>query len=141
MHFHGDLAELDASCDLFAHETARNEGHDFTLARGQECEMLLEVRDRVLMFTTRSVALDRSRDRIEQILVAKWLGQEIDGTGFHGSHRHRNISMSSDKYNRNSNVGLCQLDLEIETAQSGQADIEYEAAWNISALGRENLLG
>ena len=48
--------------------------------------------------------------------------------------------MSSNKYNRNSNVGLRQLDLEVEAAQSRHADIEHEAAWNISALGREKVL-
>ena len=48
--------------------------------------------------------------------------------------------MSRDKYDRNSNVGLRQLDLKVETAQPRQADIEHEAAWNISALGREKLL-
>src|SRR5215470_16187998 len=102
--------------------------------------MGLEARDRVLMFTTCPVALDRSRDRVQKILLPKWFGEEIDGTGLHGSHRHRNISMSGDKNNRNSNVGLCQLGLEVETAQSRQSDIEHEAAWNIGTLGREKLL-
>src|SRR5215471_3680938 len=35
MHFHGDLAEADFGCDLFAHQSARHQSHDFALARGE----------------------------------------------------------------------------------------------------------
>src|SRR5882672_2598217 len=65
MHFDGDLTELDAGCDLFAHEPTRNQRHNFTFARGKGCEMYFEVRDRILMFTTRSVVLDCVRDRVK----------------------------------------------------------------------------
>src|SRR5262249_40033966 len=35
MHFHGDLTEPDLACDLFAHQPARDQSHDFPLARGK----------------------------------------------------------------------------------------------------------
>jgi hypothetical protein len=73
MHFHSDLAELDLGCDLFAHQSTRDQSHDFALARGKGCEMRLQVRDRIFVFTPLLVALDRSRDGIQKVLVRKRL--------------------------------------------------------------------
>src|SRR5262249_23132701 len=140
MHFHGDLAEPNLSRDLFAHQPARHQSHYFALARGKGREMSSQVRDRILKFTPLLVALDRGRDGIQKILVAKWLGEEIDSAGLHGPHRHGYIAMSRNEHDRDSNVRLQQLGLEIETAQSRQPDVEHEAAWNIRALALQEFL-
>src|SRR5262244_292124 len=95
---------------------------------------------RIVMFTPFLIALDRSRNGIQKILIAKRLGEEIDSAGLHGPHRHGYISMSRNEHDRNANIRLRQLGLEVETAQSRQPDVEYEAAWNIRALALQELL-
>jgi hypothetical protein len=50
-----------------------------------------QVRERILMLAPLLIALDRSRDGIQKILIAKRLGEEIDGAGLHRAHRHGNI--------------------------------------------------
>src|SRR5947209_1759651 len=48
--------------------------------------------------------------------------------------------MACNKYNRNSNIRLHQLGLEVQAAQSRQSDVEYEATCNIRALALQKLL-
>src|SRR5262249_47542787 len=140
MHFDGDFAQPDLGCDLFAHQPARDQAHDFALALGQRREMRLQVGNRTLMLTPPLVALDCGRDSIEKILIAKGLGQEIDGARFHRPHRHGDIAMAANEYDWNSNIRLRQLGLEVETTQAGQSDIEYEAAWHVRSRALQELL-
>src|SRR5580704_16035048 len=70
MHLHGDLAELEFGCDLLTHQTARDESHDFALARGKQLEMRLQLGDHMLMLAPLLITLDRSCDGIQKILVA-----------------------------------------------------------------------
>src|SRR5262249_43376512 len=49
--------------------------------------------------------------------------------------RHRNIAMSSHEDDRNSDVRLGELGLEIEATQPRQAHVEYETARHIRQLG------
>src|SRR5215218_7643014 len=102
--------------------------------------MRLQVREPVLLLTAFFIALDRGRDGIQKILIAKRLGEEIDGTGLHGPHRHGNIAMSGNEHDGDSKVSLRQLGLEVETAHSRQPDVEYEATWNIGAFALHELL-
>src|SRR5262249_4808311 len=92
------------------------------------------------MFTPFLIELDRSRNGIQKILIAKRLGEEIDSAGLHGPYRHGYISMSRNEHDRNANIRLRQLGLEVETAQSRQPDVEYKAAWNIRTLALQEFL-
>src|SRR5207302_4977400 len=66
--------------------------------------------------------------RIQHVLVAEGLGQELDGSRFHGTHGHGNIAMRSDEDDRNGNVALSQFTLKVKSAFPGQPDIENKAA-------------
>src|SRR5882672_1107733 len=79
-------------------------------------------------------------DRIEQILVPEGLGKKFNRTGFHGLHRHRNISMTGDKNNRNSDAGINQLMLKVQTVDSGKSHVQNQATWRIRALTAEEFL-
>jgi hypothetical protein len=48
--------------------------------------------------------------------------------------------MSGDEYDGDANIGLRQLRLKIETADSRQPHIEYEPAWHVRALALQELL-
>src|SRR6266508_777074 len=102
--------------------------------------MRLEVREPILLFTAFFIALDRGRDGIQKILIAKWLGEEIDGTGLHRPHGHGNIAMPGNEHDGDSKIRLRQLGLEVETAHSRQPDVEHEATWNTRALALQELL-
>src|SRR5262249_40080229 len=92
------------------------------------------------MFTPFLIALDRGRNGIQKILIAKRLAEEIDSDGLQGPHGHGYISMSRNEHDRNANIRLRQLGLEVETAQTRQPDVEYKAAWNIRTLALQELL-
>src|SRR5262245_25043020 len=49
--------------------------------------------------------------------------------------------MSRDEHDRNANVRIHQLGLEVEPAHSGQPHVEHEAAWNVRTLALQELLG
>src|SRR4029450_11507484 len=102
--------------------------------------MRLQVREPVLLFTAFFIALDRGRDGIQKILIAKRLSEEIDGTGLHRPHGHGNIAMSGDEPDGDSKIRLRQLGLEVETAHSRQPDVEHEATCNIGTLALQKLL-
>src|ERR1700680_2811909 len=59
MHLHGDLAKLEFGCDLLADQPARDESHNFALARGQQLEMRLQVGDYMLMLPALSIPVER----------------------------------------------------------------------------------
>src|SRR5262249_42920208 len=86
-----------------------------------------QVGNRTLVLTPPLVALDRGRDGIQKILIAKRFWQEIDGARFHRPHHHGDIAMSGNEYDRNPHIGLHQLRLEVEPAQSRQAHVEHQA--------------
>jgi len=71
---------------------------------------------------------------IEQVLVAEWLGEEVDGTGLHRAHRHRNIAVAGHEHNRQIDTEFAELALEIEAAGARQADVPPEAARHIRPL-------
>jgi len=75
----------------------------------------------------------------KQFLIAKWLGQKLNCTGLHGAHRHRNIAVTGDEDDWYIDVGLGELALKIEPAQSRQAHIKHEATGRFGQLGLQEL--
>ena len=93
---------------------------DLKFSRNVECEFLLRA--------PRTVLFQGGGNGVEEILVTKGLGEEVDGAGFHGAHRHGNISMAGEENDRYGNFGLRQLFLTFETTHSRETHIEDEAA-------------
>src|SRR5579863_9006863 len=89
---------------------------------------------RLVLGAAGAVALERDLNRIEEILVAERLGEKFHRSGLHGAHGHRNIAVSGDENDRNANVGLGELGLEIESADPRQPDIKDEAGGGIGQL-------
>jgi hypothetical protein len=46
-----------------------------------------------VLLATAAIFLKRYANRVEHVLLAKRLGQELDRSGFHRLHRHRNVAM------------------------------------------------
>jgi len=81
----------------------------------------------LVVFTPLAIALKRNPNSIEKILLAKWLGKELNRSTFHGFHRHWDVAMARDEDDWDINPSFGQLGLKIEPVQSRQSDVQYEA--------------
>src|SRR6476620_1620605 len=131
MNLHGDFAHPDFGCDLLVQETRRYEGNDLALTNCQGRIAFAKLRCRLILFPARAVAIKPYANRVKQVLVAKRLGQELDRSAFHRSYGHRNIAMASNEYDRNIGGGVGEFCLEIQTADTWQADVEDQATRRI----------
>ena len=89
--------------------------------------------DRLFVLQPRAISRETERDRIQQVLIAERLGQELDRSSFYRLDRHWDVAMSGDEDDRNVNVGRRELALKIETTSAGQPDIEHEASGAVRA--------
>src|SRR5262249_33742407 len=117
MDLHRHLAQFRLRGNLIVSATSDNESQNFSLARRQGIEALLQLGNNLGFLPPDTIALDPRLDRIEQFLLAQWLGQEFDGPGFYGSHRHGNVAVPADKYDWKMDVRVVQCTLEFETAR------------------------
>ena len=74
-----------------------------------------------------AITIQRYSNSFQKILLAKWLGKELNRSTFHGLHRHWNVAMARNKNDWNIDLNFGQLDLKIEPVQSRESDIQYEA--------------
>src|SRR5262245_43932025 len=131
---HRDLGEIDLGGDLLVHEAGGDQGQDLLLARGERLETSLKIVRDLLAFAPLAITLDRRRHRIQHVLVAKRLAQEIDRSGLHGPHGHRDVAVAGHEDDRDMNVRLGQLGLKVEAARPRQPDVEDQTARSIGEL-------
>ena len=60
-----------------------------------------------------TIAVERDPDSVQQLLVAKRLGQEFDSSCLHGLDGHRNVAVAGDEHDRNVDFRLRQFALKI----------------------------
>jgi hypothetical protein len=64
----------------------------------REClETLPQCRQLGTLPTIATIPIESLLNRVDKILMPKWLGQKLHGPGFHGSHRHRYVAVPSQK--------------------------------------------
>src|ERR1700722_20583677 len=97
MNLDRDLAGTQFTRDLLVEQPGDHQPHHFTLTRGQSTRPLAQLSSYRPLPPCRAVALERFLDRIQQILIAKWLGEELQRAGFHRTHRHRDVAIASDE--------------------------------------------
>src|SRR5882672_4214085 len=131
MDLDGSFSSPNLGGDLFVEETGNHQRQQFSLTRGQRFKAFSQRCNFRLLLTCGTVAFQGDLNRIQQILIAEWFRQELDGPRFHCPHRHRDIAVGGDKYDWNANISCGQLALEIKPADARQSDIEDEAANNI----------
>ncbi len=91
---------------------------DFALTRRQRLQAIAQERSFGEALSTDVVPLQSSLNSIQQILIAEGFREELDSSGFHSSHRHRDIAVSSDENDGNVIFGLKQLALQVQAAHS-----------------------
>src|SRR4029077_5066880 len=114
---------------LFIEHPGNDKAHDLTLACGQRLVAFSQLSKLSLPLTGDPVTIQGLMDRIEQVLVAEGLGQELHRAGFHGPHRHGNVPMGGNKNYWNPNARVDQLVLKVQTVDSRKSHIQNQATW------------
>ena len=140
MHLDGHLADPELAGDLLVEPPGDDQRHHLALARGQRLEAGAQFGQPHLAGAAGAVLFERRADRVEQILVAERLGQELDGAGLHRPHRHRDVAIAGDEDDRQLRLGLRQLALHVETAAPREAHVEHDAAGPVRPLALQEFL-
>src|SRR4029077_13263222 len=79
--------------------------------------------------------------RIEQVLLAKGLGEELDSARLHRLHRHGNVAVAGDEDDGHPEVRFLQLRLKVQPAHARQAYVEYETARRVRSRDPQEIGG
>src|SRR5260370_39244488 len=86
------------------------------------------------------VTLDRRVNCIEQILIVKRLGEELDGARLHRPHAHRDVPVAGDENHRQRHALFLALLLKRQYAHPWQSYVEHETARRVRRLALQKLL-
>jgi|SRR3954454_9640466 len=131
MNFYRDHAYPEIASHLLVHLAGGHQQHHFPFSCGQAFESLTNLEQITFGRTALSIALDGKYYGIEHVLIAKRLGQKVNGAALHSTNRHRYIAVSGYYYNGQAYTLFHQLSLEVEPVHIGQPDIDYDAAWHV----------
>src|SRR5215475_15559023 len=79
MHLHRGFGDADIVGNLLAQAAARHLNDDLALPRAQRPEALPEAGQVPLILPPGAVGGKTELDGVEEVLIAEWLGQELDG--------------------------------------------------------------
>src|SRR5208283_3676193 len=138
---YGDDAQPELGRDLLVHPSRHDELHDLPLALGKLVVTRHQRREARRVAAPCAIALDRRMDRIEQHLIVERLGEELGRAGLHRTHGHRNVAVSGDEDDRESDTCFRKLLLKREPAHAGQPHVEHEAGRYVGPLRLHEFLG
>ncbi len=127
------------SRNLLVELAADDHVDDFALSLRQRFETLTQHCKFRLLLAYGPILLQCDSNRIQQILIAERLGEKLDRSRLHSLDRHWNVAVAGNKDDRDGNVGLSQLALKIEPADSPQPDIEDQTAGRVRTLRPQKL--
>jgi len=73
-------------------------------------------------------AVQRLRDRGEQVFVVQRFREEFEGPGFHSAHRHGDVAVTGDENNGHRRLVLRQFLLQLQPTQAWQPHIEHQTS-------------
>src|SRR5262249_60490886 len=94
----------------------------------------------VFLIGSKTIACEGDPTSIQDILLTKRLGQELDCAGFHRPDRHGYIAVAGYEDDRCLDFCLGQLALKIEPANPRQADIQDQAICTSGLLAVQEFL-
>ncbi|EEF25473.1 conserved hypothetical protein, partial [Ricinus communis] len=137
----GDLGNAHAIGDLLVHEARGHVLHHLALARREQGPAVARGLERAVGVEPPGIGIERGGHGVEHVLVAKGLGEEVDGAGLHGAHGHRDVAMAGHEDDRHVRPAcLAQGLLECEAALAAQAHVEHQARGPGRARRRLELL-
>src|SRR5215475_6092850 len=86
MHLHRGFGDADIVGNLFAEAAARDLNDNLALPRSKRGEALLEICRGLIIFSVCTVARKAELNRVEEVLIAEWLRQELNGASLHRLH-------------------------------------------------------
>src|SRR5262249_39784012 len=95
----------------------------------------------LLLLAPCAIAVERNSNRVQEILLAYRLCEELDRSGLHGPYRHGDVAMARYENNWRFDLRLGQLGLKVEPAQSRHSHVQYETAHIIGRLALEEFRG
>src|SRR6266481_2353597 len=128
MHFYSDLADADVEGDLLVEAASHHQGHHLALPGGKSLEARPQRGDCLFVLEPRAISREAQLDRVQQVLIAEGLGQELDRSSLYRLDGHRDVAVSGDEDDRNVNVCRQELSLKIKTTSTRQPDIEHKAS-------------
>src|SRR5215472_10227091 len=134
VRLHGDFGRAESGRDLFVEETGDDARHDFTLAAGQRGVPLAKPFELGRLAERRPAALERSSDRREQHVIVEWLGEELDGSGFHRANRPRNVAVAGQEDDGHLAAIPGDPLLQLETVQPRQLDVQNQTVRYLGGL-------
>src|SRR2546425_1272829 len=136
----GGFAGSQLPGDLLVEQTGDGGGHHVPLARSQRVIPATKLGELQPLRARHAIARDRVANGIEQVLLPKRLREKLDCTGLHGSNRHGNVAVPGEEDDRQRRVGVGKRLLQVEAAQSREADVEQEASRSMpSGAAQERL--
>src|SRR6202040_3827844 len=122
-------------------QAARDKCHHLLLARGQPLKPPAQLAHDGFAGPSYAVPFEPEPYRIEQVLLAKGLGEELDSARLHRLHRHGNVAMAGDEDDGNPDVRFRQFALKVQPAHARQAYVEYEAARRVRSRDPQEIGG
>src|SRR5258706_3444329 len=87
-----------------------------------------------------STAFDPRLDRVKQFLLAQWLGQELNRSGFYCPHGHGDVAVTANEYDWKRDARFDQRALQFQPARPRQPDVEHHAALRVGPLALKEVL-
>ena len=95
---HGYFGELHFAGDLLVEQAFGDVAASLPVRAGSAPRSGRAARRSLLRCPACTITLDGERHRIQHVLIAKRLCQEVDGAGLHRAHRHRNVAVAGHEY-------------------------------------------
>src|SRR5258706_11560126 len=119
MHLDRCLAGAQIGGDLFVEPALNDQCHHFLFARTERFVTLKQLYLLRPLRPGHTVAINGLLDRVQEILIAKWFGEEFHGPSLHGAYRHLNVAVASDEDNRKMNIRVMELARQVQATQGG----------------------
>src|ERR1700730_9054855 len=97
MDFYGDLADADVVRDLLVEAASHHQGHHLTLTGGERREARPQRGDGLFILQPSAISREAQLNRIQQVLIAERLGQELDRSPLYCPDGHRDVAVSGDE--------------------------------------------
>jgi hypothetical protein len=119
-----DLTPAQFGGHFFVQETSDDPCHNFALATCEGGVPLAEPPEFRSLNDCLAAAIDRAPDRLQQHIVREWLGEELNGSGFHRTDSPRNVTVTRDEDDRNLAAISGHTFLKLETVEARQFDVQ-----------------
>src|SRR6516164_4194075 len=93
MDFYSDLTDADVVGDLLVEATRHHQCHHLPLTGGESLEARPQCGDCLFVFQKRAIACQTQLYRVQQVLIAERLGQELDCSSLYRLDGHRDVAV------------------------------------------------